>query len=161
MNDCADQASILAAISSGGILEDVAVPLAQYVLSHQRLTGASLTGLRSTIVHPFARDDCFWVALEWRENKITDVLAIFHIEDENDPDMFNVLMHYGFQGDETNESTPRSWIRTAISWTVTGLGYLKTLFGAAQHVLGILELSVADALTLYSETPPSDNSDEG
>lgn len=159
MKDCADKASILAAISSGGVLEDVAVSLTQYLTSHQRLTGSSLTGLRSTIVHPFARDDCFWVALEWREDKNTDVLAIFQIDNENDPDLSNVLMHYGF-GDETNQNTPRSWIKTAISWTVTGLGYLKTLFGAAQHVLGILELSVADAFTLYSETPSSDNSDE-
>jgi hypothetical protein len=159
MNNCTDQASILAAISSGGVLEDVAIPLAQYLSLHQRATGTSLTGLRSTIVHPFARDDCFWVALEWIESKNTHVLAIFHIDNENDPDLFNVLMHYGF-GDETNENTPRSWIRTAISWTVTGLGYLKTLFGAAQHILGILELSVADALALYSETPSSDNSDE-
>ena len=110
-------------------------------------------------MHPFAREDCFWVVLEWREDKNNDVLAIFQINDENDPDLCNVLMHYGFGG-ETNENTERSWIRTAISWTVTGLGYLKTLFGAAQHTLGILELSVADALTLYSENPPSDNSDE-
>jgi hypothetical protein len=159
MNDCRDQATILAAISSGGVLEDVAVPLAKYLSSHQRATGTSLTGLRSTIVHSFARDDCFWVVLEWREGKNTNVLAIFHIDDENDPDLFNVLMHYGF-GDETNENTTRSWIRTAISWTVTGVGYLKTLFAAAQHILNILELSVADALTLYSETPSSDNSDE-
>ena len=158
MNDCADQTSTIAAISSSGVPEDIAISLSEYLSSHQRKTGASLTGLRSTIVHPFVQEDCFWVVLEWREGKDADVLAIFHISDNN-PDLCNVLMHYGFGG-ESNENTPRSWIKTAISWTVTGLGYLKTLFGAAQHILGILELPVADALTLYPENPPSDNSDE-
>jgi hypothetical protein len=159
MKDYTDQASLLAAIFSSGVPKNVAVSLAQWLLSHQQLTGISLTSLRSTVVHTFTRDECFWVALEWKEDKNTDVLAIFQIDDENDPDLSNVLMHYGF-GDETNENTTRPWIRTAISWTVTGLGYLKTLFGAAQHVLGILELSVADASTLCSEPPSSDNSDE-
>jgi hypothetical protein len=110
-------------------------------------------------VHPLDPDDFFWVVLEWREGESTDVLAIFHIEDEDDSDLCNSLLHYGFGG-KSDESSARSWIRTSISWTVTGLGYLKTLFGAAQHILGILDMPVTDAMALYCESTPHDSSDE-
>ena len=50
--------------------------------------------------------------------------------------------------------------KTTISWSVLAFQDLKYLFEAAQHILGILELPIVDALKLYCEPNPNENSNE-
>jgi hypothetical protein len=96
--------------------------------------------------------------LEWRDANNTDVLVLLRI-DENHEAANNRLMHHGYGG-RNDENGGRSWEQTSISWTVSSFENLKALFGAARHLLGLLEVPVADALTLYCETSPSNYSRE-
>lgn len=112
----------------------------------------NITGLRVSIMQPFTRDDYFWAVLEWTENGHIDGLGIFQIEIEDDSDSgINGLMHYGYR-EKIYSASGRCWFSTSISWTVTSLGRLKSLFGAACHILGILELPLTDSIILYCET---------
>ena len=111
-------------------------------------------------MHTFTRNDCFWAVLEWTEDDHTDGLGIFHIDDDDPDSEINGLMHYGHRG-KAHGKSDRCWVNTSISWTVTSLGQLKSLFGAARHILGILELPLQDSFTLYCETDVPICSEEG
>ena len=161
-NDCnLDRSAIAALISSSGISPAVSLSIAQQLLTSRSSMNVNITGLRVSIMHPFTRDDYFWAVLEWTEDGHTDGLGIFQIDIEDDSDSgINGLMHYGYR--EKNHSTSgRRWVNTSISWTVTSLGQLKSLFGAARHILGILELPLTDSIILYCETEePISSEDE-
>ena len=147
-----DRLSIAAVLSSSGISPSVSLAIAQQLLPSGSSGKVFITGLRVSIVHPFTRNDCLWAVLEWREDNQTDVIGIFQVEVGEDADPgINGLVHYGYRG-RNDRSSRRSWINTSIVWTVTSFGHLKWLFGAARHILGILELSVNDSFTLCCET---------
>lgn len=95
--------------------------------------------------------------LEWIDANDTDVLVLLRME-ENDKAASNRLMHHGYGG--RNDNGRRSWAQTSIAWTVSTFENLKALFGAARHLLGLFELPVADALTLYCKTSPRNSSRE-
>ena len=119
-----------------------------------------MIGLRVSKVFPLTSEDHFWAVLEWMVGMDTDVLAIFQIDNvEDSATSPNWLMHQGYgRGCTTTSSTP--WATTAISWAVTNLGYLKSLFGAARHLLGLLEIPARDCLTLCTEHEPRNQSEE-
>jgi len=106
------------------------------------------------------RDDRFWAVFEWRTGIDTDVLAIFQIDnaDESNSEP-NWLMHHHYDG-RCTATSGRPWGCTSISWTVTSLGNLKSLFGAARHILGILEIPAGDSFTLYGEIESRIRSEE-
>jgi hypothetical protein len=146
-----DRSVIASLISSTGISSAVSLSIAQQLSTSRSSMNANITGLRVSIMHPFARDDCFWAVLEWTEDGHIDGLGIFQVDIEDDSDSgINGLIHHGYR--EKAHSSGRSWVNTLISWTVTSLGQLKSLFGAARHILGILELPFTDSIILYCET---------
>lgn len=118
-----------------------------------------MTALRVSAVCSFTNNDFSWPILEWKESDDTETIAIFHIEDQDEPEDCSWLMHSGV--DKSGEvETEKKWAGSAVSWSVADLDHLKTLFGAAQHTLGILEWPVQDAIKLYCQTNPSTCSDE-
>lgn len=119
-----------------------------------------MTGLRVSSVAPLTSEDHFWTVFEWMVGMDTDVLAIFQIDNvDGAATAPNWLMHQGYRRGCTAASGTR-WATTLISWTVTNLGYLKSLFGAARHILGILEIPARDSVVLISELEPGNWAEE-
>jgi hypothetical protein len=144
-----DQSAIVAISSSNGIAPGVSLSMAQQILQCYASSDADITGLRVSRVYSFTDNNRFWAVLEWRIGIDTDVLAIFQIDNTDDSDSAsNWLMHHG-QGRNIKGTFDRRWVSTSVSWSVTSFGYLKSLFGAARHILGILELPARDSLTQY------------
>ena len=82
-------------------------------------------------------------------------MALFHFDEKcRRPGVCSWLVHYGagILSDRTNEAR---WTNTSIAWGVTDMSHLKTLFGAVQHFLGILEWSPEVALNLYCSIEPT------
>jgi hypothetical protein len=110
-----------------------------------------------SILFGFANDDRSWPVVEWKEGDDKELFALFHFDDVNPrPEVGSWLVHYG-AGITTDEDR---WSGTSIAWGVTDMSHLKTLFGAAQHFLGILECDPPVALNLYCGIEPSDPSDQ-
>ena len=107
-----------------------------------------ITGFRASVAYPFTSDDESWVILEWRENDGKEVMGIFDV-DEDYPDICNYILHIGV-GSKDGPVENR-WNQTSLVWKVVDMSSLKSLFQAAQHVLGVLELPQTDARTLYCE----------
>jgi hypothetical protein len=108
-----------------------------------------MTGFRASVVHQLTGDEQAWPVLEWREGDDTEVVTIIDVEDEDKPETVSLLMHYGIG--INNSPGWNRWSRTSLVWNVTEMLVLKTLFQAAQHILGILELPKADATKLYCQ----------
>lgn len=111
--------------------------------SFQQQGPVEISGFRASIIYSFTNDDCAWPVVEWREQSGTEVLAICYVED--DAEVCSWLMHFG----AGEGSDGKTWAKTWISWSVRNMGHLKSLFGAARHLLGVLGWSVDDMLKLY------------
>lgn len=143
-----DFSAVVALCLSSGISPSLASSIGDQIMRHLTSKNANVIGLRATKVYSPTTDNHFWIMLDWRTEMNTDVLAIFRNVSPNDPDSTsNWLMHFGY-GKRFKGVSDRCWTTTLISWNVSSLGYLKSLFGGARHILGILELSVKDASTL-------------
>jgi len=155
-----DHPAIVAKISSNGIPPTIAVPIAHHILRLHLSSSANITGLRVSKVVSFTREDRFWAMFEWRMGIDIDVLAIFQIDNaDNSISAPNWLMHHRYGG-RCAATSGTSWVSTSVSWIVTSLGNLKSLFGAARHILGILELPAEDSFILYSEIERRIHSEE-
>lgn len=138
---------------------EAATSIAQAIMVYQRTTNVQMTGFRTSTIYSFTNNDCSWPVVEWIEDNDTEVLAIFDVEDHVvETGLCSWLMHHGMGIDKNKESG--RWKQTSISWSVTCLHRLSLLFQAAQHLLGVLEWSVVDALALYVQTSSEDCSDE-
>jgi hypothetical protein len=127
---------------------------------HLQSTKAQMTALRATAAHPLVDDASSWPVVEWKEGDDIEVLAIFHVdEDVEEPESCSWVTHTGV-GPCEDDKTERRWKKSSVAWNVGHLGHLKTLFGAAQHILSFLEWSVADAFVLYCQSDPKDCSAE-
>jgi hypothetical protein len=122
--------------------------------------GVNPTAFRVSVLFSFLNDDRSWPVVEWKENDDKELIALFHFDEKSPrPGVCSCLVHYGagLISDPTNDVR---WKDTSIAWGVTDMSHLKTLFGAAQHFLGILEWSPVVALNLYCEVEPTDCSEE-
>ena len=113
------------------------------------------TRFRANAVYLFTNDEQSWPLLEWMETDGTKAMAIFDLDDPDDPMTYSWLIHSGI-GAEAHAP----WTRTNITWNVADMSALKTLFGVAQHVLGILEWRTEDALKLYCQDHLEDQTPE-
>jgi hypothetical protein len=106
------------------------------------------TAFRVSVLCSLSNEDYSWPVVEWKAGDDTEVLAMFHFDSSHPPGACSWLVHYGsgILKDSTNDTR---WKKTALAWGVTDMTHLKTLFGAAQHFLGILEWSPVDAMNLY------------
>lgn len=126
---------------------------------HLTATNAIVTRFRASIIYSLTNDDCAWPVVEWTENDDTEAIAIFYIDEEAPSEVCSWLMHYGvgIVGD-----SPKSlrWEKTYISWCVGDMEHLRSLFEAAQQLLGVLKWSVKDMLQLYCKRDLSNLSKE-
>ena len=98
-----------------------------------------ITAFRPLIIYPMTDSGQWWPLLQWKEGN-TDVVAIFDMDEEN-PANCSWLM-----GKSTGKGLST---RTSLVWNVQDMAVLKTLFQAAQQLLGILEMPKNDAVKLY------------
>jgi hypothetical protein len=118
---------------------------------------SSIRGFRASVVYSFANDPSSWPLLEWTEGQDTHVLAIFEMNHASDLTDCNWLVHYRHQnhGPSGDQGS-----RAQLSWRVTHLNHLQTMFEVAQHLHGILGWSTLDAHRLYCERNYENCSDE-
>ena len=114
-----------------------------------------VTAFRVSILFALPNDDRSWPVVEWKEDNDKELMALFHFDEKSRcPGVCSWLVHYGagILSDPTDEDR---WTETSIAWGVTDMSHLKTLFGAAQHFLGILEWSPEVVLNLYCAIEPT------
>jgi hypothetical protein len=126
--------------------------IAKSLLKRFETPGVHVTGFRVSVLFAFLNDDRSWPVVEWKEDNDKELMALFHFDDR--PGVCSWLVHYGagILSDPTDEAR---WIERSIAWGVTDMSHLKTLFGAVQHFLGILEWSPEVALNLYCAIGPT------
>jgi hypothetical protein len=113
-----------------------------------------ITGLRTTVFYRL-NDDWPIPVIEWTEND-REVLALFTVDEESG--VCSSLVHYG--SGRLDSTSAQRWENSAVTWGAVDTDHLKTLFSAAQSLLGVLEWSVDDILNLYCKSDPSDASKE-
>jgi hypothetical protein len=129
--------------------------IARSLQKHFADSNAHVTGFRASTVYGFNDDDLSWPVIEWKEDNDTDVIALFY-PDEETSTFCSWLLHYG----KGRTADGERWKHTSISWCVAEMSHLKSLFRIAQHLLGILEWSMEDILTLYCKRDAGNCTDE-
>jgi hypothetical protein len=136
---CTNPIQILSTISETNVPPDVLLSITRAVFHYHHSTQCHIFGIRATMVYPLGQFNYCWMVLEWKESDNTDVLALYLIDEENEPGVYNWILHRS-----RNEAT------ITTSWMVIQIGDLKRLFEGVQHILGILELPFGDAIKLCS-----------
>lgn len=152
-----DPAGILEAIAPACSQVRKGFSITQSLLQYLQSRKASVTGVRATVIYSLKNDDCAWSVVEWTEGDDGEGMAIFQFDEKSA--VYSFLMHCG-EGIIDNEDCVRRWERCSVTWRIGDISDLKRLFGAAQHILGILEWSVVDILKLYCESNPGECSDQ-
>jgi hypothetical protein len=114
------------------------------VLRSLQSTSTVMRRFLVSIFYPLGRNDHSWPVVQWIEGEDTEALAIFEVDVVTN--VCSWIIHRGFRVD--NQS---AWNQASVEWTVTNISQLKTLFHAAQHLLGILQWSNADSENIYCE----------
>ena len=118
-----------------------------------------IVALRASEVYLFSNDDDSWTVVEWIEQDRLKCVAIFHFDHSAEQADGSWLMHSGYN--ELAHTEPaRLWKESRVDYNVAEIAHLKILFGIAQHVLGVLQWALADAVTLYCEQDLSEVSKE-
>lgn len=142
-----------------GMLEKVAVwntpevtnRILGSLMRYFKATETRVTRFRASIIFSLTNDDCAWPVVEWKEEDDTEAIAIFYVDETAPSDVCSWLMHYG-RGILENSKECMRWEKTSITWSVGDMDHLKSLFKAAQHLLGILKWPTEDMLRLYCKT---------
>ncbi len=152
-----DSAGILEVVNTFCSPPERASSIAHSLLQLLQSRNAPVTGLRADIFYPFKIDDCPWCVVEWTEGDNAEVMTIFQIDEKLG--ICSFLMHRG-EGIIIQETAGLRWANCSMTWRIAGVGDLKRLFGAAQHILGMLNWSIGDIVKLYCESNPEEGSDE-
>ena len=123
--------------------ERIASLIAHSLVDYLRVRQTQMTALKAAPAYLFTHEKS-WPMIEWTECDDTKTIAIFHFE-ENEPEEGSWLMHSG-QIVAFETPTTHRWQNSRIDWNVANVGHLKTLFGVAQHMLGLLEWPFANTL---------------
>lgn len=118
-------------------------------LLHSR--DAGMTAFRALVIYPFKKNDKSWPMIEYSEDNGTRVLAIMALDDDDSPESCSYIMH------SIHSSASQSSCLTDLTFNVSDFKVMKTLFQAAQHVWGLLQMPEEDAMILYCETHESSN----
>jgi hypothetical protein len=108
---------------------------------------SNLKSLRVTVSHQFARDEAVCTLVEWRDRADARFLAIFTF-DPDDQERCNYLVYSG-SNPEVMGAGKDGQNTSCVHWNLSDLSEMTTLLEAAQHVVGILELSKSDIDVLY------------
>jgi hypothetical protein len=112
------------------------------LIIHQELykyTKQGITAFRVLKIYPMTDNGQWWPLLQWKEGN-TDVLAIFDVGEENSENCRRLMG----KSTDRDHSAPIS-----LAWKIEDVSILTTLFQAAQHLVGILEMPKNDAVKLY------------
>jgi hypothetical protein len=151
-----DYETIYKAVSAWTTTER-SISIAKSLWKHFEKPEVHITAFRVSVLFALASDDRSWPVVEWKEDNDKELLALFHFDEVNPrSEVGSWLVHYG-AGISTDEAR---WSVTSIAWGVTDMSHLKTLFGAAQHFLGILEWDPQVALNLYCGVEPANPSEQ-
>lgn len=131
--------------------------IAQSLLQYFQSRNACVTGVRTTVVYPFRSDDSPWLVVEWTEGDDAEGMAIFQFDERSG--LCSFLMHHG-EGILHYENHVLRWERCSVTWRIADTCDLRRLFGAAQHILGILAWPVEDIRKLCCESNPGECSEE-
>jgi len=122
--------------------------IADSITAYETSRRARIVALRASEVYIFSNDDDSWTVVEWIEEDSLKCVAIFHFDPTAEPEDGSWLMHSGYNQMADAEST-HSWKESRVDYNVAKIAHLKILFGIAQHILGVLQWAIADAVTLY------------
>ena len=89
--------------------------------------------------------------VRWNEGIETEVLAIFCAGEGAESEVYSSLIHYGI-GVSDEATSGKRWNRTSTLWNVADISHLKSMFGAALHILSVLAWPPADILALYCKS---------
>jgi hypothetical protein len=112
-------------------------------LQHLQDAHNPIVSVRAWVIYSFSDQDESWPVVEWKDGIDTSALAIFDFDDDG---FCSYVMYY---------SSKENGCGSSLGWMVSSLSCLNVLLQAAQHMLGILNWSKADAMKLYCETDAS------
>jgi hypothetical protein len=124
--------------------------IADSITAYETSRRTEIVALRASEVYLFSNDEDSWTVIEWIEQDRLKCVAIFHFDHTAEPADGSWLMHSGYNELAHTESA-RLWKESRVDYNVAEIAHLKILFGIAQHVLGVLQWAIADAVTLYCE----------
>jgi len=134
----------------------VSYAITNQITEYETSRNTKIVALRVSEVQQLANDEDSWTVVDWIEEDCLKCLVIFHFEDAAEPGSW--LMHSGRDGGENTHSC--LWQESRVDYNVAAMSHLKTLFGVAQHLLGVLVWATADATILYGEQDLSHVSNE-
>lgn len=112
--------------------------------------GARITRFRSSVVYALISPEIYCPVVEWIENDDTEVVAFFNI---GSPNEYSWLAHYQTVNREDGQ---RRLSKMYVKFCAEGMGYLKVLFEAAEHLSGVLAWDTKDILALYCRLEPQE-----
>ena len=118
-----------------------------------------MTGLRASIEASFTNEELTCPIVEWKENDGTDIIALFQFDEAFEPEECSWVMHLGV-GRSNTTAEGALWQLSRIDWNVAKVSHLKTMFGIAHHILGVLQWPIADAYRLYGDGAADNHSEE-
>ena len=138
---------------------EIAALIAQLIVTYVVSRQTPMKALRASAVF-WLTGDTSWPVVEWVEADGRENIAIFHFEDQDEPEEHGWIMHSGVGPSSDRTSETKRWQSSRLDWNVGDVSHLKTLFKVAQHLLGVLEWPVADAYQLYCERKAMNHSIE-
>jgi hypothetical protein len=125
--------------------------IADSITAYETSRRARIVALRASEVYLFSNDDDSWTVVEWVEEDSLKCVVIFHFDPMAEPADGSWLMHSGYIGSVVDAESTHLWKESRVDYNVAEISHLKILFGIAQHILGVLQWAIADAVTLYCE----------
>ena len=131
------------------------MPIARLLESYYRSqSSTTISGLRASSVNLFNEQISPWPVVEWIEGADIYVTAVF----KTDHPTLCYILHFGVGSRWEVEG--RHWRQSSLAWVVADVDHLRDLFTAAQRILGLVSLSDAEVINLYSEYTAAQFNDE-
>lgn len=154
-----DLAFLMQTIAASCISLQLASVIARAILRFLQSRNARMTRLRASVEKSFTDEDLECPIVEWNESDGTDIIALFHFDDAFEPEECSWAMHLGVGRSSPNSKGPL-WQSSRVDWNVANVSHLKTIFGIAQHILGVLQWPIADALRVSGDNVSDTYSEE-
>ena len=155
-----DLAFIIQTIASTCLPLRLASVIARAIAQFLQSRNARMVRLRASIEKSFTNEDSECPIVQWNEADGTDIIALFHFDEAYEPEECSWAMHLGVGRLSLPNTRGRLWQSSRVDWNVAKVPHLKTIFGIAQHILGVLQWPTADALRIYGNSASENNSDE-
>jgi hypothetical protein len=143
-------------ISCACATDEIVTLITYSLLAYLKRKDSQMTALRAIPVYMLNDDEDSWPLIEWTESDGVASLAIFHFDADAEVEEGSWLMHSAMPNDHELDN---GWRNSRIDWNVGDVEDLKILFRVALHILGVMNLPVEDARTLYCLVKADDNSE--